>query len=85
MTEPAGGVMVEERTETARTDTGDHDVVAHYYDKRRFDVTRAMVEGLPIVALCGKKWIPSRDAAKHPVCPDCKDILDSIHPPEGGA
>jgi hypothetical protein len=32
--------------------------------------------------LCGKKWVPSRDPKKFPVCPDCKRIYEGI--PEGG-
>jgi hypothetical protein len=28
--------------------------------------------GTEITALCGYKWVPSRDPAGLPVCPDCK-------------
>jgi hypothetical protein len=42
----------------------------------------AMVNGTPVVALCGKVWVPSRDPQRYPVCPECKEIYDSI--PEGG-
>jgi hypothetical protein len=47
------------------TENGDHDVFAHYAPKD--EVTRAMVEGIPIVALCGKVWIPFRNPEKYPV------------------
>ncbi|MGQ0368993.1 DUF3039 domain-containing protein [Leucobacter sp. Z1108] len=37
-----------------------------------------MFEGVEIVALCGKKWRPSRDFAKYPVCKTCEETLSSI-------
>lgn len=62
------------------TDTGDHDRFAHYILGRdpKAKITKAMVEGTPIRALCGKKWVPSRDASRYPVCPDCKKIKDRL-------
>jgi len=32
--------------------------------------------------LCGKVWVPSRDPQKFPVCPECKEIYESL--PVGG-
>jgi len=58
--------------ERIRTSDGDHDRFAHYV--RKADIVRANVEGVPVVALCGKKWIPNRDPAGLPVCPTCKEI-----------
>ena len=49
------------------TDDGDHDRFAHY--ARKDDVARAYVTGEAIVALCGKKWVPTRDPKNYPVCP----------------
>jgi hypothetical protein len=54
---------------TVDTDGGDHDRFAHYCKKS--DITRAMVTGEAITALCGKKWVPSRDPEKYPICPTC--------------
>ncbi len=51
---------------------GDHDRFAHYV--RKADIVRSNVEGVPVVALCGKKWIPNRDPDRYPVCPTCKEI-----------
>lgn len=51
---------------------GDHDRFAHYV--RKADIVRSNVEGVPVVALCGKKWIPNRDPERYPVCPTCKEI-----------
>lgn len=59
-----------------RLDDGDHDRFAHYV--RKDDIVRANVEGVPVRALCGKRWIPNRDPSKYPVCPTCKDIMAAI-------
>ena len=40
----------------------------------------ATVFGTPIKALCGKVWVPSRDPKKFPVCPECKEIYESLPP-----
>jgi Protein of unknown function (DUF3039) len=51
------------------TDGGDHDRFAHY--ARKDDVARAYVTGEAITALCGKKWVPTRDPSRYPICPTC--------------
>ena len=56
------------------TDHGGHDRFSHYVPKS--DLMTAFVEGLPVVALCGKIWVPSRDPEKYPVCIDCKRIYE---------
>lgn len=57
------------------TDTGDHERFAHYVVGRNASalVTQAMVMGTPVEALCGKRWVPSRDASRYPICPECKE------------
>jgi hypothetical protein len=40
--------------------------------------------GNPVVALCGKVWIPSRDPEKFPVCPECKDVYEQMKKNEEG-
>ena len=47
-------------------------------------LTAAMVEGTPVVALCGKVWVPSRDPQRFPVCPECKEIWESMKPGDEG-
>jgi hypothetical protein len=69
--------LLDQETTTVTTD-GDHDLFAHY--ARKTDLERSMFEGIEITALCGKKWRPSRDFAKFPVCPDCKAIFDTLPP-----
>lgn len=60
-----------ESTQPIDTDGGDHDRFAHYC--RKDDITRAMVTGEAIVALCGKQWVPTRDPERYPICPTCKE------------
>ena len=65
-------ILIEEETKLEIDDDGDHDRFAHYV--RKSDIVRANVEGIPVVALCGKKWIPNRDPQRYPVCPTCKEV-----------
>lgn len=74
------GVMVEERVEE-RTEEGDHERFAHYVKKDK--IVESAVTGTPVIALCGKVWVPGRDPSKFPVCPDCKRIYEGI-PDRGG-
>src|SRR5699024_3029999 len=46
------------------TDDGDHDRFAHYVRKDK--VTQAALDGSPVIALCGKVWVPGRDPEKYP-------------------
>ena len=34
----------------------------------------AYVEGTVLTALCGHKWVPSKDPMNHPICPKCLEI-----------
>src|SRR5437899_2435323 len=75
--EPAtsGGTLVDERPETSFGD-GDHERFAHYVKKDK--IVESAVMGTPVIALCGKTWVPGRDPQKFPVCPDCKRIYEGI-------
>ena len=55
-----------------REDDGGHDRYSHYVKKEK--IVESAVTGKAVRALCGKKWIPSRDPEKYPVCPVCKEI-----------
>jgi len=57
-----------------RLDDGDHERFSHFAERDK--VTEAMVMGTPVVALCGKVWVPSRDPKKYPVCPECQRLYD---------
>ena len=76
----AGGTSVLERTETKEktehADTGDADRYAHYVSKERMAESR--LTGRPVVALCGKVWVPKHDPSHYPVCPDCKRIYEQM-------
>ncbi|MCB2224548.1 MAG: DUF3039 domain-containing protein [Actinobacteria bacterium] len=58
------------------TTDGDHERFAHYV--RKADIVRANVEGVPVVALCGKRWIPNRDPDRYPICPTCAEIRQAL-------
>jgi hypothetical protein len=81
--EPAGGLgtLTEERAVPVETDEGDHERFSHYVKKDR--IVESAVLGVPVVALCGKVWVPNRDPQRFPICPDCRDIYNSL-PPGGG-
>ena len=73
------GAVAETYTQTEispPTSDGDHERFAHYVKKS--DIVRANVEGVPVVALCGKRWIPNRDPDRYPVCPTCRDIRKAL-------
>lgn len=70
-TESQQSVGVLERTEE-RLSHGDEERFSHYVRKDR--LMASTVYGQPVVALCGKIWIPSRNPDRYPVCPTCKEI-----------
>jgi hypothetical protein len=41
---------------------------------KKSDIVRSNVQGVPVEALCGKRWIPNRNPDRYPVCPTCKEI-----------
>jgi len=59
-------------------DDGDHDRFAHYVKKG--EIVESAVSGKAVRALCGKKWVPSRDPEKFPICPVCKEIYSGLRP-----
>ena len=67
-------VLEREQVEEQLQEPGDHERFAHYVDRDK--ATEATVLGTPVVALCGKVWVPSRDPKKYPVCPECQRLYD---------
>lgn len=59
---------------------GDHERFAHYVEKDK--IVESAVMGSPVIALCGKVWVPGRDPNRFPVCPACKEIYEGL--PKGG-
>lgn len=45
---------------------------AHYASKH--NLVEAMIEGTPIVALCGYVFVPYRNPERFPICPKCAEI-----------
>ncbi|MEM7339706.1 MAG: DUF3039 domain-containing protein [Actinomycetota bacterium] len=60
-------------------DGGDHDRFAHYVRKDK--AVQSAIEGTAVIALCGKKWVPTRDPERYPVCPECKEIYEGLPNP----
>ena len=71
---------VESTPRTSHGD-GDHERFAHYVQKEK--ILESALSGDPVIALCGKVWVPGRDPGRFPVCPTCKEIFDGL-PPGGG-
>ncbi len=59
-------------------DDGGHDRFSHYVKKEK--IVESAVTGKSVRALCGKKWVPSRDPEKYPICPTCKEIYAGLPP-----
>lgn len=77
----AGLLEIVDTEKKISTGDGDHDLFAHYISKVAME--KAMLDGIPATALCGKKWLPSRDAQRYPVCVECKDVYESMPLPPG--
>ena len=74
-------VLEREETQGQLAEPGDHERFAHYVRKEK--ILESALSGEPVVALCGKVWVPGRDPDKFPVCPVCKDIYDGMRRDEG--
>jgi hypothetical protein len=78
--QPAGGTSTIEREETRELqEPCDHERFAHYVRKEK--IMESALSGEPVIALCGKVWVPGRDPQRFPVCPTCKEIYDGLRPP----
>jgi rubrerythrin len=64
-----------ERTDL-KTKEGEEEHFAHYADST--SVTEGYVLGTPVLAICGKIFIPSRNPERLRVCPICKEIMDAL-------
>jgi hypothetical protein len=69
------GTLVEREPQVSHGD-GDHERFAHYV--KRDKIMDSALSGSPVVALCGKVWVPGRDPKKYPVCPMCKEIFEGL-------
>lgn len=69
-------MFTEVKPETEHTEPGDDEKFSHYVNKNA--QMESAVTGKPVRALCGKVWAPTRDPKKFPVCPECKEIYETI-------
>jgi hypothetical protein len=58
------------------SEPGDHERFAHYVRKEK--ILSSALSGDPVIALCGKVWVPGRDPNRFPVCPACKEIYEGM-------
>ncbi|MEP6480195.1 MAG: DUF3039 domain-containing protein [Rhodoglobus sp.] len=67
---------LEELLVNEQVEEGDHEKFSHYAPKNK--IMESALTGKPVLALCGKLWVPTRDPEKFPVCPTCKEIYDGL-------
>jgi len=75
-------VLERELVEEQLIEPGDHERFAHYVRKEK--ILESALSGEPVVALCGKVWVPGRDPNRFPVCPTCKEIYAGLRGPQDG-
>jgi len=85
--EPSGprtstSVLEREQVEEQLAEPGDHERFSHYVRKEK--ILESALSGDPVVALCGKIWVPGRDPNRFPVCPVCKEVYDGLRAPQDG-
>ena len=73
---PGGTAVMDRQLHEQLSEPGDHERFAHYVQKDK--IMESALTGEPVIALCGKVWVPGRDPQKFPVCPDCKEVYDSM-------
>ena len=73
---PGGTAVMGRQLQEQLSEPGDHERFAHYVQKDK--IMESALTGEPVIALCGKVWVPGRDPQKFPVCPDCKEVYDSM-------
>lgn len=77
-----GSLSTIERVEERElVEPGDAERFSHYVKKEK--ILESAMTGNPVIALCGKVWVPGRDPQRFPVCPACKEILDKAFGPDG--
>src|SRR6476469_5300299 len=71
-------VLEREQVEEQLQEPGDHERFSHYVRKEK--ILESALSGDPVVALCGKVWVPGRDPTKFPVCPMCQEVFEGMPP-----
>lgn len=71
-------------TETEEVTQEEEPTLAHIIDRGSDErpagaiVLEAIVNGTELTALCGHKFIPSRDPTLRPKCPKCEEIFEFV-------
>jgi hypothetical protein len=79
--DPGTTATLERELVEQAVEPGDHERFAHYVRKEK--ILESALSGDPVIALCGKVWVPGRDPNKFPVCPQCKAIYHGLKPGPG--
>lgn len=65
----------EEKTVPLKDDGG-ADRYSHYVSRDK--MLQSRLTGRPVVALCGKVWVPKHNPKDYPLCPECKRIYEQM-------
>jgi hypothetical protein len=76
--EPSRTATLERELVEQPVEPGDHERFAHYVRKEK--ILESALTGEPVIALCGKVWVPGRDPGRFPVCPTCKEVFEGLPP-----
>jgi hypothetical protein len=76
--EPSRTATLERELVEQPVEPGDHERFAHFVRKEK--ILESALTGQPVIALCGKVWVPGRDPNKFPVCPTCREIYEGSGP-----
>ena len=68
-------VLEDVNTDT-KNDDNDEEQFAHYAESA--SVTEGYIMGTPVIALCGKVFVPSRNPERLRVCSICKEIMEAL-------
>lgn len=56
---------------------GDRERMSHIVPGKA-RLTEAMINGTPVMALCGKVWVPSRDPKRYALCGTCREEYERL-------
>ncbi len=68
--------VLEDVNTDVKNDDNDDEQFAHYAESA--SVTEGYIMGTPVIAICGKVFVPSRNPERLRVCPICKEIMDAL-------
>lgn len=69
-------VLIDPKVQDPSLADGDHDRFSHIV--RKADANRGYIGGEEIEALCGKRWVPSHNPDRYPICETCVEVAQRI-------